>query len=290
MPKSEVVRRFDEIVDFSGVEKFLDMPIKYYSSGMYVRLGFSVAAHLDPDILIVDEILAVGDAVFQQKCLGKMNQSSQEGRTILFVSHNMPAVRNLCDRAVVIKSGRKMFEGTSNDSVNYYLSGLGTVKAEREWDATMSAPGNELFRLNAVRVRGEKGAVQDHLPNDRSFYIDADYSVLKDSLTMGVTAYVSNYDGEVIFSSISNHEPKWHLKPRPKGNYRSTCTIPGDILGEGPYRASIILWGPGYSSDITAADVIAFEIYDTGSLRGDYFGGMGGSIKPRLQWECERFE
>lgn len=288
MGRAEINQKFDSIVDFSGVEKFLDTPVKFYSSGMYVRLAFSVAAHLEPDILVVDEVLAVGDASFQQKCMGRMGETAQAGRTVLFVSHNMPAVRSLCSRAVVLNAGKVVFDGPANDAVNFYMHSLGDMKAEQVWENTSLAPGNALYRFDALRVRGHDGRIISRLPNDKSFTIETDYTVLKSETKVGVTILVTNYEGEILFSSISNHEPDWHQKPRPEGRYRSSCKVPGDLLREGPYRITAILWSDGYLHTVSAENAVFFEVFDTGTLRGDYFGGWGGSIKPRLEWHCNK--
>ncbi len=164
MTKSEVDRKFDEIVDFSGVEKFIDTPVKRYSSGMKVRLAFSVAAHLEPEILIVDEVLAVGDADFQKKCLDKMENIGQQGRTVLFVSHNMPAMTRLCQRVILMDEGRIIEDGPSNEVVSNYLFSGSDIKASREWPEPESAPGGRFVRLRAVRVKTEDGLLTSGHP------------------------------------------------------------------------------------------------------------------------------
>src|SRR4051812_1002995 len=159
MMQKEILRKFDDIVGFSEVEKFLDTPVKRYSSGMYVRLAFAVAAYLEPEILLVDEVLAVGDASFQRKCLDRMKDVGQRGRTVLFVSHNMPAITRLCDRTILLDGGTVLEDGPSHKVVGSYLrSGLGTT-AEREWSTAAAAPGNDIARLRSVRVRTESGEV-----------------------------------------------------------------------------------------------------------------------------------
>src|SRR5688572_13846393 len=159
MTRAEIRRKFDEIVAFSEVETFIDTPVKHFSSGMYLRLAFAVAAHLDPEILLVDEVLAVGDARFQRKCLDKMEDVRQAGRTVLFVSHNMPAVTRLCPRTILLEDGTISFDGPSAEAVGIYLgSGIGT-NAARVWTDLSTAPGNEIVRLCSVRVRSEAGEI-----------------------------------------------------------------------------------------------------------------------------------
>src|SRR5438094_366500 len=161
MKRSEIDRKFDEIVAFSEIEKFLETPVKHYSSGMYTRLAFAVAAHLEPEILLVDEVLAVGDARFQKKCLNKMHDVGHQGRTVLFVSHNMPAITRLCARTILLDEGSVLHDGPSHQVVSAYLnSGLGTTAA-REWPDPAKAPGGEVARLRAVRVRTEEGRITD---------------------------------------------------------------------------------------------------------------------------------
>ncbi|MGA1826594.1 MAG: ABC transporter ATP-binding protein, partial [bacterium] len=161
MTKSEIKKRIDQIIDFSGIEKFVETPVKRYSSGMYVRLAFAVAAHLEPNILLVDEVLAVGDADFQKKCLGKMDDVAQKkGRTVLFVSHNMHAVMRICKKTIVLSSGSIEYAGDTDKAVNYYLkSGMG-ITTRRKWSDITKAPGNAIVRLLEVRVHTEDGTVK----------------------------------------------------------------------------------------------------------------------------------
>ncbi len=157
MKRREIQRKFDEIVEFSGVEQFIDTPVKRYSSGMSVRLAFAVAAHLEPEILLVDEVLAVGDAEFQRRCLGRMEDLSDSGRTVVFVSHQMQAVAQLCDRAILLEKGRVELDGPSGDVVAQYLQGSGGSGSTRSWPDPTTAPGNDLVRLRSVRVVDEDG-------------------------------------------------------------------------------------------------------------------------------------
>ncbi len=289
MTRAEITKKFDQIVDFSGIEKFLDVPVKRYSSGMYVRLAFSVAAHLECEILVIDEVLAVGDAAFQKKCLGKMNEKSKEGRTVLFVSHNMPSIRTMCNRAVLLNAGKLMFDGEPNEAINRYLELQGNVIPEKTWDEE-NAPANNFFRCRGIRVMGGEGAYSGRVPNDKPIEIEVDYDVLMPETIMGATMYIKNLEGDIIFGSISNHDPKWHGVSRDAGSYKSSCIIPADLLMDGVYTVSVNLWAAGYTMIVPIENIISFEIYDTGTLRGDYFGGWGGLIRPRLEWRTSLIE
>ena len=161
MKRVEIRRKFDEIVAFAEIERFIDTPVKHYSSGMYMRLAFAVAAHLEPEILLVDEVLAVGDARFQKKCLNKMQDVGQQGRTVLFVSHNMPAITRLCERAILLDGGRVLQDGPSHRVVSTYLNSEVGTMAVREWPDPATAPGGEVARLRSVRVRTEDGQITD---------------------------------------------------------------------------------------------------------------------------------
>lgn len=176
MSRHEIARKFDEIVAFAEVERFIDTPVKHYSSGMYVRLGFSVLAHMDPDILIVDEVLAVGDVRFQKKCMSKMEDVGQHGRTVILVSHDMPAITRLCKRALLLEKGEVVQEGSAHDVVNHYLH-AGHIKPCVEWPDADKAPGNEVVRLRAVRVLSESGAVSAILDIRRPIRLEIEYDV-----------------------------------------------------------------------------------------------------------------
>src|SRR5919205_1058095 len=180
MRRAEIARKFDEMVAFAEVEKFIDTPVKRYSSGMYVRLAFAVAAHLEPEVLLVDEVLAVGDSRFQRKCIDKMQDVGKQGRTVLFVSHNMPAVTRLCPRTVLLEKGQVLRDDLSHKVVSAYLAaGLGTATA-REWPDRKEAPGNDVARLRAVRVRGGDGELIDAADIRRPVGIEIEFDVLKE--------------------------------------------------------------------------------------------------------------
>lgn len=290
MNASEVKADFDAIVDFSGVENFLDMPVKHYSSGMYMRLAFAVAAHLRHEILLIDEVLAVGDAAFQQKCVGRISEEASSGRTVVFVSHNLAAVLSLCTKAILLEEGVITKIGTPDDVVGTYLGRLNELKCESEWSEPKIAPGNSLFRVKAIRARGSDGLVRARYGNSEDWFVEVEYWNLISGSAMGVTLAIYNATGMCVFGSISNLEECWHGKPRPAGLFLSRVKIPGDLMKEGIYKIVILLWGQGYTDQFRIDEAAEVEVYDSGQLRGDYFGGWEGVVHPRLAWTCEHLQ
>lgn len=287
--RREVARKFDEIVAFSEIERFIDTPVKWYSSGMYLRLGFSTAVHLDPEILVMDEVLAVGDVSFQQKCLDKMHAIMQEGRTILFVSHNMPAVTRLCKRAVWIEHGRVVEDGPAPDVVNSYLGQSWEISEEREW-AAAEAPGNGVVRLRRVRVCDETGDTAGSVDVGRAAGIEFTYEVLTPGLTLLPQLDLYNEAGVHIFTTHDVSE-QWRRQARPAGEYVSTVRIPGNYLAAGNFlvHASIVSHLPTTSVHTHVPNVVTFQVLEgedasRPSARGDYLGPMPGLVRPLLNW------
>lgn len=290
MTRADIRKNFDAIVDFSEIEKFLDTPVKRYSSGMYVRLAFAVAAHLDPDILVVDEVLAVGDAQFQKKCLGKMEEAGKEGRTVLFVSHNLAAVRTLCNRGLLLEQGILALSANSNEVVAKYLSGVKEHTYTKSWDFHEGSPQNSHVVLEKISVSDENGKPVDQIYTDRPFSVEFEYYAKSMNSFVGLTIVVYDLDNNCIFSSINNREPVWYGRPMPKGRYRSTCRIPGNLLNSGWYYVNVILFGKGYSDSETFKELLKFEILDSATLRGDYFGAIGGGVRPDLSWNTVKIQ
>ncbi|MBI2852133.1 MAG: ABC transporter ATP-binding protein [Chloroflexi bacterium] len=288
MSKKEIERKFDEIVAFSEIEKFIDTPVKRYSSGMYVRLAFAVAAHLEPEILLVDEVLAVGDAAFQKKCLGKMEEVAHGGRTVLFVSHNMAAVQTLCSRSVLLENGCLVAEGPSHAVVQQYRGSDGGNRSAYVWEDPKTAPGNELVRLAAVSILNSCGRTVSSIGTDEDFFIEVKYVVLRDGVRPGATAVLFNQEGTCIFSSLSNRDKDWHDKPHPIGLYRSTCLVPMSLLSDGEYRLTVLLWEGSYNLVCRSDETVRFHIRDAGEVRAGYYGGWQGVIRPALRWSTER--
>lgn len=292
MKKREIQEKFDDIVEFSGVEKFLDTPLKRYSSGMQVRLAFSVAAYLEPEILLVDEVLAVGDVSFQRKCLDKMDKVSKEGRTVLFVSHNMPAITRLCERAVLLDEGKIIQDGPSHRVVNVYLqSGMG-IRAARQWPNINEAPGNNIVRLRAARVCLKNGQVKEAIDIRQSVGIEMEYEVLKPGYVLLPNYHFFNEEGVYVFMAIDS-DPEWRRQPRPAGRYVSTAWIPGNFLSEGSMIVGVAITTiTSKTLHFYERDAVSFQVvdsFDGDSARGDEGGHIPGVVRPLLRWTT-RFE
>jgi len=290
MRRSEIDRNFDEIVSFAEVKKFIDTPVKYYSSGMYLRLAFAVAAHLEPEILIVDEVLAVGDARFQEKCLNKMQDVGKEGRTVLFVSHNMHAITRLCDRVLLFDEGRMVKEGESHQIVREYINAGMVTAAERLWLDQKMAPGGSIARLRSVRVRSEDNEITDVVEITRPVAIEIEYEVLASNRGLLPNLALSNEEGVLVFCSLDS-DPDWRGRPRPEGWYTSTVWIPGNLLAEGKLfvRVDIVSLDPTVPQCIVP-EAVAFQVIDKfegDSARGDYAGKIGGVVRPLLKWHTK---
>jgi homopolymeric O-antigen transport system ATP-binding protein len=289
MRRAEIRRKFDDIVDFSGVSAFIDTPVKRYSSGMYVRLAFAVAAHLDPDILVVDEVLAVGDAAFQKQCLGKMQEVGRSGRTVLFVSHNMSAVTRLCDRTLLLAGGVVIEDGPTEQVVARYLtSELGTA-ARHEWTADDPAmPGNEWVRLRSVRVIDEHGETVESIDVRRRVGIEIRFDVRRREQPIVPGIALVNEQGTPIFSAMDT-SPEWRT-PCETGCYTSTAWIPGNLLNEGTVIVSVALGtfaGGKTIKQASADEIVMFQVIDPGeggTARGDYSGTWKAPVRPLLDW------
>jgi lipopolysaccharide transport system ATP-binding protein len=291
MRKTEIDRKFDEIVDFSGVEKFIETPVKRYSSGMKVRLAFAVAAYLEPEILIIDEVLAVGDVRFQKKCLDKMKEVSQQGRTVLFVSHNMPAVTRMCTRTILLNEGRVVADGPSSEVVGVYLNFNSSSQAERKWPDLTKAPGDEVVRLCAARIRTEEGQVKESFDTKKPIGIEVEYEILQPDHVFILYFHVLNQQGIEAFTPFDN-DPSWKGKGRSTGRYISTTWIPARFLAEGMFYIGIGI-ATLYPTvpRIRVKDAIAFQAVDAitdDSAMDDYHGKFnGGVVRPFLKWETK---
>lgn len=290
MAKAEIRRKFDEIVAFSEIEKFIDTPVKRYSSGMYLRLAFAVAAHLDPEILLVDEVLAVGDARFQRKCLDKMEDVRQAGRTVVFVSHNMPAITRICPRTILLEAGTVAFDGPSHEAVRRYLgSGMGT-NAARSWKDISEAPGNEIVRLCAICVRGEDGQIGETMDIRERVGVEMEFEVIEGGHVLVPNYHFINQEGVCVFIALEQ-DTEWRRRPRPTGHYRSTAWIPKNFLSEGTLiiGAAISTLDP-LRVHLFERDIVAFQVIDSldgDSARGDFAGPMPGLVRPLLNWTSQ---
>ena len=293
MRKAEIERNFDEIVAFAEIEKFIDTPVKHYSSGMYVRLAFAVAAHLEPEILIIDEVLAVGDVAFQRKCLNKMEDVRQHGRTILFVSHNMQAITRLCERALLISQGGITHDGPAAETAGKYLMSSIKTDAERTWPEAHGAPGNDVARLRSVRVRDKAGDTIDSIDIRKEVGVEMVFEVLQDGHTLIPAMEFHDESGTCLFVT-QDLEPRWRGKPRPRGTVTTVAWVPGNLLSEGLLLASVWLSTPRpLKSHFVVRDVVAFHVVDSfepDSARGDWDGPIPGVVRPLLTWTTETSE
>jgi lipopolysaccharide transport system ATP-binding protein len=282
MRKAEIDRKFDEIVAFSEVERFLETPLKHYSSGMQVRLAFAVAAHLEPEILFVDEVLSVGDASFQKKCLGKMGDVARQGRTIVFVSHNMAALRKLCPRAILIQGGRIVESGNSDEVVSHYLQNSLDSKLETVWNDPQTAPGDHRVRLRSVRVIPQTNC-DDPITVHTPLRIEFTYWNYVQDAVLNVSMILNNIEEVCVFASASD------FSPRPTGLIRHTVTIPSDLLNAGSYYVNTIVVKDASTGILFQNNVAAFEVVE-GEVVGNWYGRTPGSVRPKLKWETEPVE
>lgn len=285
MGKSEVRRKFDEIVAFAEVERFIDTPVKHYSSGMYMRLAFAVAAHLEPEILIVDEVLAVGDAAFQKRCLGKMGEVSRHGRTVLFVSHNMTAVRTLCTRVVYLSSGRVLYDGEPKEGVARYLQSSTASGTVRRWNNDDATAGCASVRLTAA----ECGSDRDIINVSDEVALSVEYEVTApEGLRLNLSIILANEEGIRVLVSPSLSDTDWGGKLFSPGRYRSTCTIPGRLLNDGTYHIDVYFVRECTEVLFRVERAVSFEVHDDGQDRGNWHGEWQGVVRPRLKWRTVR--
>jgi len=297
MQRSEIRRRFDAIVSFAEIGAFLDTPVKRYSSGMAVRLAFAVAAHLEPDVLIIDEVLSVGDQAFQRKCLGKASELGQQGRTILIVSHNLSAVANLCRRAVLMENGRMVTDGTPAEIIDRYLSEMRSSDGERTWVPDASAPSTKEVRLRGVSIMGNGTETPvGEVDIDQEMIIAVDYDVLVDGATVSVQIQIKDETGAFVFwsanaPSMNTVPDPWFSKPHRRGAYRTQCHIPANFLNDTRYFVSVLI-GPEVGVAALLQDsAISFLVHDTGAMRQEFTGSWHGPvIRPRLRWQTNPSE
>jgi lipopolysaccharide transport system ATP-binding protein len=288
MTKNEIRRKFDEIVAFSGVERYIDTPVKRYSSGMYVRLAFAVAAHLESEILIVDEVLAVGDAEFQNKCMGKMSDVTRnEGRTVLFVSHNMGAVKNLCRQTMVMeRGGIKTIEPTI-EAIEKYLSSDTELERYMSWDGDRR-PGDNAVRLNSIKILDKEGTFEKSLTTEDDISVEIGYEVLQEMKDLRIVANILGYDGEEVFST-SDFKYQHESRIRKPGIYRSRLTIPGNLLNLSRYYVSVDIDIPTQKA-IVIGQIASFSIDElvNNELGITIARKPSGIIHPVCKWDVEK--
>jgi lipopolysaccharide transport system ATP-binding protein len=275
MSRAEVRRKLDAIVAFSGCERFIDTPVRRYSSGMMVRLGFAVAAHLEPEILIVDEVLAVGDAEFQQRCLGKMRDVAGRGRTVLFVSHNMTAVESLCSRALLLEQGRVVSTGLPAVVIGEYLG-----RTQARLQAVAAAPPvglDEAPRIEGARLVPAPGADPMALKISDAFDLVVDYWNPREGTTLHVNLLLYAEDGSCALNSYSD------AAPRARGAHRATCRIPGDLLNARTYSVRLLLVRD-FSHALCDLDAFLTFVVHEGQRQLHWFGHWPGVVRPQLEW------
>jgi lipopolysaccharide transport system ATP-binding protein len=291
MSRAEIKARFDEIVAFAEVERFIDTPVKRYSSGMYVRLAFAVAAHLDPEILIVDEVLAVGDTSFQKKCLGKMEDVAGQGRTVLFVSHNMETVLRLCNRALLLENGRVKDTGPTEAVIRTYLNTGSGTNAQRSWIGMENVPGNDIVKLRKVFVHDEDGNILVNHDVTKRIGITMEYQVLRDGEVFTHSFNFFNEDGINIFDTHDTVSEA-RLRPREAGVWSTTMWIPKNLLAEGLMTVGVaIIKIDPFTIHFHVTDAVSFNVIDHirgDSARGEYTLGFPGLVRPLCPWETKQ--
>ena len=291
MSKREIDGKFDEIVAFAEVDKFIDTPVKHYSSGMYVRLAFSVAAHLEPEILFVDEVLAVGDASFQKKCLGKMGDVARQGRTILFVSHNTTAIRNLCDRVLWLDQGSICRDGSAASVIPAYLLQFCEPTSEQFWPEPEGAPGNHLVRIRKINVRADapprEDAEADLITVHTPVIMEFEYWNLQPGAHLSLSVHVYDGDGTRAFATFPQDDSLWDNRSFPVGLFRSCCYIPGDLLNAGTYRVQVLVIRDHSVEVFCMEDGFVFEVQDARRNDVKWYGNIPGVVRPALKWSTE---
>jgi lipopolysaccharide transport system ATP-binding protein len=289
MKHSEVERKFDEIVSFAEVEQFIDTPVKRYSSGMYLRLAFAVAAHLEPEILVVDEVLAVGDAEFQRKCLGKMSDVAQQGRTVLFVSHNMSAILRLTEETIVIEKGHLAMRAPTPQAVDYYLSAGFSQEGQRFWLPDEIPADAAPFKPVAIRVKNPKGDVVDTLRSTDPVTVEVEYELEQAITGLRVGIYLLSMRGEYIMTSFDTDDPEEFDRQsvRKEGHYISRCTLPADLLNEGRFMIAVNASTFRVKRYFQDEQALTFNIDAAGAPGMHWPEPRLGPIRPRLTWNIE---
>jgi lipopolysaccharide transport system ATP-binding protein len=290
MKRREIRAKLPEIAEFSGVAKFLDTPVKRYSSGMHVRLAFSVAAHFEPEILLVDEVLSVGDAEFQARCLGRMEDIGATGRTVVFVSHQLQAVAQLCDRALLLDEGKIVMDGPSPEVVASYLQTVTGTSSLQTWEDE-SAPGDDLVRLRSVRITRPDGETSDFVDVREPIGIELTFVVQRDGPPILPKIKLTS-GGQIIFNAM-DVDMRWH-EASPPGEYVATAWIPGNLLNEGLVTVDAAVCSidsPKLHHHVSVHEAASFHMQDPlegDSSRGTFTGQWRGVVRPLLEWSVER--
>lgn len=284
MSKIDIKKKFDEIVDFAEAEKFLDTPVKRYSSGMLVRLAFAVAAHLEAEILLIDEVLAVGDAQYQKKSLSKMENVTNEGRTVLFVSHNMSSVSRLCKRCIWISEGNIKEDDCSEKVIFDYLNLSKENNGQVFWDPKNYVPGDrEYVYFTSLKIVNSKGTNTGTVFAEEPFWIEIEYRVLKRINVSQIGFKLNASTGEILFTSGDYDLSSTRVVVRSPGFYRSRCKIPGYLLNQGVHTITLYGHIPGFKILVDEEHVIRFEVLKKYNIGG--YGRQPGLMRPKLQWD-----
>lgn len=289
MKKSEIEKKFDEIVAFSEVDKFIDTPVKRYSSGMYLRLAFAVAAHLEPEILVVDEVLAVGDAEFQRKCLGKMSDVARQGRTVLFVSHNMSAILRLTEEAIVIEKGKLVYRAPAPQAVDYYLSKGFSQEGQRIWHKDEIPASAKPFRPVALRIMNSRKKTVDTLRSTEHAQIEFEYELDKPIIGLRIGFYLQTTYGEMVFTSFDTDDPALYDKygTRQEGHYFSRCQLPANFLNEGRFVVGVNASSYKIKRYFQDEQALIFNIDGAGAPGMQWAEPRMGALRPKLEWKIE---
>jgi lipopolysaccharide transport system ATP-binding protein len=292
MKRAEIEGKFDEIVDFSEVGQFIDTPVKRYSSGMYLRLAFAVAAHLEPEILVVDEVLAVGDAEFQRKCLGKMGDVAQQGRTVLFVSHNMSAILRLTQEAIVLKKGQLLKRAPTPEAVDFYLSSGQAESGERIWEADEVPAAGEPFRPVAIRIKDRGGNVVETIRSTEPVAVEWEYQINAPITGLRVGMYLNTMRGEYVFTAFDTDDAAQfeQFGARQAGRYISRCIIPADFFNEGRYYLGVNASSFGVKRYFMDENALSFNVDISGAPGTQWAEPRQGPIRPRLDWKIEKID
>lgn len=322
MNRQEVRSKFDDIVSFAGVEKFIDTPVKRYSSGMYVRLAFSVAAFLEPEILIVDEVLSVGDQQFQNKCINRLQEVIKQGRTVLFVSHGAGLIRKICTRAICLKQGQIICDADPSTALDYYQQSQKAVltlpseeidtttdeasEAPEEQESPVpkpspvntsecifienNQPGDDVVKIQGCRILNGDGKLIKTARTNEDIIFEMDFRVLQDGYHLRPGANVYDELGNALFWTADT-EPRLQTQSLPIGNYSATFVIPGDFLAPGMISFGAGVGEPVGIAHAYASDCVLLLVEDDmseSSVRGGYMGPLSGFVRPRLTWKTVR--
>ena len=292
MRRTEIDKKFDEMVDFSEVGQYIDTPVKRYSSGMYLRLAFAVAAHLEPEILVVDEVLAVGDAEFQRKCLGKMSDVAQQGRTVLFVSHNMSAIKRLTQEAIVLKKGQLIKRAPTAEAVDFYLSSGQAESGQHVWDADDVPAASAPFRPISLRLKDRGGKVIDTVRSTEPVTVEWEYQLDAPITGLRAGVYLSTMRGEYIFTTFDTDNAKQYEQfgARQAGRYVSRCEIPADFFNEGRYSLGVNASSFGVRRYFMDENALSFNVDISGAPGTQWPEVRQGPVRPRLDWKIEKLD